>query len=261
MERRIFLGIIFSLIIHSLFYVAVNIKKINEEPKKQVEIKIIKSQNKTKSKQVVQQDKKKINDETPDKDYYLGRHNQKVIRQTKAPKSGDFKNTSQSLAKSQGTKRKFSSKNLSVKDLTPKIDFKKLEKFKSVNASHDYLKKVKKGVQTALSTREFIYYSYYARIREQISLYWRDNVRESVTKIYRSGRYIASSGSRVTKIRITLDKNGDLQYIKVLGRSGVRSIDEAAVRAFKKASPFPNPPKSIIKRGKIAIRWDFILEA
>jgi len=39
---------------------------------------------------------------------------------------------------------------------------------------------VNTGMQTLLSTREFVYYSYYARIKEAIRQHWEPNVREKV---------------------------------------------------------------------------------
>ncbi len=128
--------------------------------------------------------------------------------------------------------------------------------------SDDYLKDVQKGVQTLLSTREFVYYSYYSRIKQQISQYWEPNVREKVKIVYMQGRTIASAHDRVTQLLIVLDKQGNLIRVEVLGRSGVSDLDDAAVEAFRSAAPFPNPPKGMVEKdGLIKIRWDFILEA
>ena len=37
-------------------------------------------------------------------------------------------------------------------------------------------------------------------------------------------------------------------------------LDEAAIRAFNRAGPFPNPPNGLLQEtGSVDIRWDFIL--
>ncbi|MCB0361740.1 MAG: energy transducer TonB, partial [Bdellovibrionales bacterium] len=67
---------------------------------------------------------------------------------------------------------------------------------------------------------------------------------------------------RITRVLITLDKNGSLIQVQVLGQSGLVELDSAAVDAFRAAAPFPNPPQGMVEHdGNIRIRWDFILEA
>jgi TonB family protein len=130
------------------------------------------------------------------------------------------------------------------------------------SASDDHIKDVATGMQTLLSTREFIYYTYYNRIKERLRQYWEPKIKEKVGKILRQGRTIASTSEKVTKIVIILNEKGTLERIQVIGPSGLEDLDDAAVEAFRAAAPFPNPPKGIIEGdGKIRIRWDFILEA
>src|SRR5690606_36598685 len=111
--------------------------------------------------------------------------------------------------------------------------------------SDDHLKNVKSGLQTLRSTREFVYYSYYSRIKDQIRQHWEPSVREKVKVIYKQGRNIASARYRVTQVIVVLDKNGDLIRVDVLSNRGVVDIDEAAVEAFEHAAPFPNPPQGM----------------
>jgi protein TonB len=129
--------------------------------------------------------------------------------------------------------------------------------------TNDYLKEVDNGLETMLNTREFKYYSYYNRIRRQLTQHWESRVREKLTKMFREGRAPASSGQdRMTKLMIHLDNNGTLVKIQVLFDSGVRDLDDAAIDAFRAAAPFPNPPKGIIENdGTVKIRWDFVLES
>lgn len=130
------------------------------------------------------------------------------------------------------------------------------------SATDDHLKNVATGMQTVLSTREFVYYSYYNRIKDKLRQYWEPKIKEKMERIIRQGRQIASSSDRITKIVIILDTKGTLVRVQVIGPSGVQDLDEAAVEAFRAAAPFPNPPKGIADPdGSIRIRWDFILEA
>jgi len=130
------------------------------------------------------------------------------------------------------------------------------------SATDDHIKDVATGMQTLLSTREFIYYTYYNRIKDRLRQYWEPKIKEKVGKIMRQGRTIASTSEKITKIVIILNDKGTLERIQVVGPSGLEDLDDAAVEAFRAAAPFPNPPKGIIEGdGKIRIRWDFILEA
>lgn len=238
------------------------------------------------TRQVVEQ-KDQLNDELDQKTRFLSAHNQKVIQETKAARSGKFSNTAEGGRKEEGSKEGRKDSQLkaeakshqrpspreageipALRDLTPKFSvnpgYLAPESDKNGNPSQtdDYLKDVHTGLQTLLSTREFIYYSYYARIKEAIRQHWEPNVREKVKIIYRQGRTIAAAHDRVTQVLVTLNAQGELISVNVLTQSGVEALDAAAVEAFQQASPFPNPPKGMVESdGTIKIRWDFVLEA
>lgn len=231
---------------------------------------------------VVEQEKQ-INDEIDKTSTLLSKFNQKVEKETKAEMTGKFTNTAQSgkqeegkkdghkdrndneLAKS-NTKTKEHGELPDLRDLSPKYALNPGQKAPDVepgehSATDDYLKDVRSGLQTMLSTREFVYYTYYARIKEAIRNHWEPNVREKVKIIFRQGRTIASSKDRVTQVMVTLDKDGALMKVDVITQSGVEQLDSAAVQAFQQAAPFPNPPKGMVEKdGTIKIRWDFVLE-
>ncbi len=249
--------------------------------------------------QVVDQNEKSINDEKSDKAKFLSAKDQVVKKQTVATNLGDFRNRQQeqNVAKGDAGKPK-----LQLKDLKPNLDIgkmvekrlqeeQKLEKELDENAlkvaekqkapqrqevasenpgnsgaeasqTTDYLKDVEKGMETMLTTREFVYYTFYARIRRQLNQHWGGKVREKLSKIFKEGRSIASNEDKVTKLLITLNRTGQLVKVQVVSDSGVRDLDQAAVEAFQEAAPFPNPPTGIVDPdGTIKIRWDFILEA
>jgi protein TonB len=277
----IHLSVVLTLVIRRPPAIPVHTKQVEVEfvPASKVARKRLKTAAVTKTDQIVEQ-KERVNDEIDDKTAYLSAFNQKVLQQTRAEKSGKFNNTAKGGKKDEGQKEektvekeKSTEPDLeqgempALKDLAPKFSMDPGPKAPDAkdtgdpSQTDDYLKNVNTGMQTLLSTREFVYYSYYARIKEAIRQHWEPDVREKVKIIYRQGRTIASSKDRVTQVLVTLDAKGDLIRVDVLTQSGVEQLDNAAVEAFRAAAPFPNPPKGMIESdGTIKIRWDFVLE-
>ena len=131
-----------------------------------------------------------------------------------------------------------------------------------VSGTNDHISDVDDSLMTQLNTREYLYYGYYSRIKNQLNQWWQPKVREKVTKLVSQGRKIASEENKTTKLIIILNKTGILVKVQVLSESGVRDLDEAAVEAFRQAAPFPNPPHGMIEPdGTIKIRWDFVVES
>ena len=284
--------VILSLLVHLFFWSSAfllndltTVKKGFEKP---VEIVILPKKNlqqQKQARQIVEVDKKQINDEVPDKKYFLSKHNQKVKKQTRSQNNGKFKNqvvSGQQAQKSSRPQKKRVAKKSppqrskkiangtlpTLKELVPKFrpqaDLSKFSKALPGKASqtNDHLKELDKGPQTLLSTREFVYYSYYQRIRIKIRQAWEPIIRAKVKKVFSQGRSIASARDRITKVIIVLNPVGELMKVQIVGKSGVSDLDEAATEAFRAAEPFPNPPNGIEENdGTIKIRWDFILEA
>lgn len=281
-KNTVFIFVLASFFLHTIFYTGLDLyshffKKQNlKKDKAAIEIQVLDS-NELKNMQVIEQDEKPINNELDEKVQFLGRHNQKVIKETRAENTGAFTNTAQpglrkmgsSTNKGQEKQNKKLLGNLPTLDklkpqfsMTPKAENLEVEQVGKNSQTSDHLTDVNKGLQTLLSTREFVYYSYYQRIREKIRQQWEPRIREKVKKVFSSGRTIASSRDRVTQVIIILDESGGLENVQVIGESGVSDLDEAAIDAFRAAEPFPNPPNGIVESdGKIRIRWDFILEA
>lgn len=130
----------------------------------------------------------------------------------------------------------------------------------AVAASDDHLDDVRRGDRTVLSTREFKYFSYYQRIKELLRQYWKPNVERQLARVWAKGKSV-SEDEMVTQLQVLLDPNGSIQKISRLASSGFPEIDDAAVEAFNRAGPFPNPPKGMLDSdGLVRIRWDFILK-
>jgi len=269
------------------------VAKSDENEKRKKAVPVMKNQ-------IVDQSEQALNDEKPEDARFLSRHNQVVNKQTVAKNRGEFQNkaTKETV---KGHDGKAAAKFAGL-DLKPKFDVAKAMQDRSereaafekaaedgtlpiqadqqaaakkqeqggvaankggeVSQSLDYIKDLDSGLETLLSTKEFVYYSYFNRIRTQLNQYWTDKVRQKLSEMYKKGRMIASSDDKVTKCLITLDATGKLIKVQIIGDSGVRELDEAAVEAFRSAAPFPNPPTGMKDPdGTIKIRWDFILEA
>ena len=301
-EKRVNKSLGFSILLHILLLVVTLYAPVVHNPQKintvEVEFKDatpapLPKVAKEDLKQVVDQDDTAVNDEIDTKAKYLSKHNQAVKKQTISKNHGEFVNASGDNPQ-QGSSVK---QKLTLNRMLPKMDFAKavqdkanqeqefdkLALQKAINTeprqaidrpsptkpggnqasqSLDYIKDLDPGMETLLSTREFVYYTFYSRIRTQLNQYWGPKVREKLTEMFKQGRNIASSDDKISKLLITLNPKGLILRIQIIGNSGYRELDEAAVEAFKAAAPFPNPPSGIVDQdGTIKIRWDFILEA
>ena len=125
----------------------------------------------------------------------------------------------------------------------------------------DYVEGMAESDRTVLNTREYLFFGYFQRIRDRLDKAWVPILRERLMSYYRSGRQLASSTNHTTKIIVTLNAQGEIVKVQLIEESGTKDLDEAAVSAFNKAGPFPNPPKGMIDQNhEIKIPWDFILK-
>lgn len=226
--------------------------------------------------QVVDQAEQAINQETPVETRFLSQNNQVVKKQTVAKNRGEFKNANQLAAADQQKKQiqRFNPpsqwqsnegwKLSSAKDQEPQLNTNELpikNKEQEGSASLDYIDELDSGLETLLSTKEFIYYTFYKRMRNQLNPHWTPLVKTSVAEVYRKGRRLASSTSVITRTVVILDDRGALLKVQVIGNSGFKELDQAALQALKSAGPFRNPPKGMQDPdGLVRIRWDFVIE-
>lgn len=131
----------------------------------------------------------------------------------------------------------------------------------SMSQTPDSLKDVAIGAETHLNTREFLYYSYFSRIKRKLRQHWEPLVHAKVRSMVKRGREVASTGTLATRVIITLDEQGLLRRVQVSTTSGMEDLDDAAVEALKEAAQFPNPPKDLVREGFVTLNWDFILES
>src|SRR5690606_16976459 len=149
------------------------------------------------------QDEKPVNDEIDPHAKYLSQFNQKVVKETRAANTGKYNNTAgKGLSKGGAPEKTREAMNLkpqskgqgSVLDkFKPKVDWTAMANRnfggdgRDLSRTSDHLKDVEKGAQTILSTREFVYYSYFKRIKGQIQQHWEPSIKGKMQKLIHSG--------------------------------------------------------------------------
>lgn len=100
----------------------------------------------------------------------------------------------------------------------------------------------KLGSSMSVNTREVVFAAYINRIKRIVSFYWNQNLDNlpNTVRLVRP-RYD-------TVVYVVLDDQGALQSVEVTDGSGEAALDEAVVRAFRSAGPFPNPPEALIAK-------------
>ena len=121
--------------------------------------------------------------------------------------------------------------------------------------SVDKLDNVKSGEFTALNSRKWKYASFFNRLKRRVAQNWHpDKVylrRDPTGKVY-------GSKDRITVLRVSLTPSGTLAKVFVAKQSGVDFLDDEAVRAFREAGPFPNPPRALVEEdGLITFSFGF----
>lgn len=132
---------------------------------------------------------------------------------------------------------------------------------RAVSATNDHLEDIPLGDLTHLNTVEYKFYGYYHRIRQKLEGFWGRSVQEKAEALASEGRMIASDEAHITALRIVMDSNGQIVDVVILGSSGVKELDDAAIESFNEAGPFPNPPKDLIVDGRVTIEWGFVVNS
>jgi TonB family protein len=123
---------------------------------------------------------------------------------------------------------------------------------------NDYLPDVTEDESTFLNSRQFKYASFFNRIKRDVSQHWHPDVtyrkRDPTGRIY-------GYKDRLTILKVVLSSDGSLYDISIQKPSGLDFLDQEAVKAFKEAQPFPNPPEGLLDEdGKISFSFGFFFE-
>lgn len=130
-----------------------------------------------------------------------------------------------------------------------------------VSATNDYLKDIPLGDTTHLNTVEYKYYGFYHRIKQKLEQFWGRSLQDKSEQLARAGRRVPASEELITSLQVTLDSSGEVLAVRIIGTSGIKELDDAAVESFKEAGPFPNPPKGLIRDGKVTLEWGFVVKS
>ncbi len=108
------------------------------------------------------------------------------------------------------------------------------------------------GAETMLNTVESVYYSFYARLFEQLGPLWQSNARDAAyRRTYAPGEYR-------TLAEIILDSEGSYVETIIRESSGEPELDGTIHRAWTRVPRYPNPPRGLIKSdGKIHLLIGF----
>ena len=130
----------------------------------------------------------------------------------------------------------------------------------SLSKTMDFLPGVELGSHTLLNTKEFRYYSYFSRMKEQLYWRWTSLFREESSSLSAQIKRVHQQRLFHTRLYVYLSPEGEIQDISVVRSSGLESIDSIALYAFMQSAPFPNPPQGLVEEdGYIHIQQSFNL--
>ena len=124
-------------------------------------------------------------------------------------------------------------------------------------ATDDYLPDEERSDSTLLNADKYRFADYFYRIKEAVRDHWHPasvyRTRDPSGKVY-------GVKDRYTVLRITLDEKGALKKTMTRKASGLEFLDGEARAAFRRAQPFLNPPKGLVKDGQFSFEFGFFFE-
>lgn len=207
-------------------------------------------------------------------DAFLSDKDRSFDRQTRARKNDVFHQ-----GKASGGKAMQGRKKVSLSDLGSAVGedpFKKAAKeytdkkngldpspvtSQKVSSTNDYLEEVPLGDMTNLNTIEYKYYGFYHRIKQKLEQFWGRSLYDKAEQMAKAGRRVPASEDLITSLQVTLDQKGEILAVRIIGTSGIKELDDAAIESFNEAGPFPNPPKGLVQNGKVTLEWGFVVKS
>lgn len=271
-------AIVLSLVFHILLWgslVAVPPSWITKTPDLQpTEITIIEAPSKDKGFQVVRDTEvpDKVQDETMDEDArFMSANRRRVLIESRAQDTGLTRN-GQALPKNswmkdqkpQQPKQEQAAKTNDMDGYEPiplpsPRDASRFFDDAPSTVGEQLPDDVSLGQFTALNTDRFKYYSFYSRVEELIRFRWERELQQSIEAF--NDDYLTSViGKRnwVTKVEFWLKADGHFHSAHIHQESGIKRFDLSAVKAFRDAGFFPNPPRDMVDQdGLIRIQYSF----
>ena len=108
---------------------------------------------------------------------------------------------------------------------------------------------VEEGAEVSLNTTDFKYLSYFSKLKDRIQMVWRYPEAAKVTGL---------QGSLVLKF--VLNSDGSLRDLMVVKSSGADILDDAAIKAIRRAAPFYAIPKNLGDVLSIVANFEYELD-
>lgn len=125
----------------------------------------------------------------------------------------------------------------------------------------EFIPGLAQGSFTALNTDQFTYYTFFARMNEQIRPRWINHLRDFAYSQNQMEMQKLAQYPRTTQVEFILDSSGRLLDVIVHLTSGFRGLDLAGTDAFKEAAPINNPPQGLVEAdGKIHLHYNFTVQ-
>jgi protein TonB len=131
----------------------------------------------------------------------------------------------------------------------------------SYSTNSDYLPDVKNGGFTALNSDQFMYYTFYSRINDQLRNRWVSLIRQYLDSTPQMSLNQLANRTQVTQLEVLLTPDGRFLKAMIYQKADAIKLDEIAVSAFRQAAPFNNPPSDIVaKDGFVHLQYALYLE-
>lgn len=116
---------------------------------------------------------------------------------------------------------------------------------------------IEEGDRNLLNSEQSIYYSFYARLYEQVGPLWESRIRSVPYSRIQSIPPI----DYIAQVDVVLNTEGKLVAVHFIKRSGVKEFDEAILYAWNRIQHFPNPPQGLLnEKGEVHTGWTFTVQ-
>jgi TonB family protein len=147
--------------------------------------------------------------------------------------------------------KKQQKKQLTMSDLRPSNKILS----KAIGAAFpDALPGVREGDKTLLNTKRWRFASFFNRVKAAVAQHWNP---AGVYRRHDPTGNVYGFKSRLTVLKVWLYPDGRLKRILLQHPCGLSFLDNEAVRAFRAAAPFPNPPRRLVDKQTNLIHFSF----
>lgn len=124
----------------------------------------------------------------------------------------------------------------------------------------EHIPGIDEGAFTALNTDQLTYYTFFARVNEQVRNRWVGMIRNYMASLSQEQLQSLSRTDRQSVVEIVLSKSGEFIRALLHTSSSVKPLDLAATESFRMAAPFLNPPQGLVEAdGFIHLRYVFMV--